>query len=128
VTVSSCSAHVVEKLCASAVLSAALSASASFAQSYTDWGLVASSQDNGLYGGSTYAVDLNNDGVADLVTDEISGNTNNMWPDFAVFIANGDGTSQAPVQYTYSPASIPPNDTGPHKTPMAFGDFNVPKR
>ena len=41
-----------------------------------------------------------------------------------MFIANGDGTFQAPVLYQYSPASIPPGDTGPYNIPMAFGDFN----
>lgn len=107
-----------------AALCAAVCAVPCTAQSYTDWGLVASSTDPGLYGGNTYAVDLNNDGVPDLVTNEVFQNANNLSPDFAVFIANGDGTFQAPVLYQYSPASIPPGDTGPYNVPMAFGDFN----
>lgn len=106
----------------SAVLFAAVSAPACFAQSYTDWGLVASNSDPGLYGDATYAVDLNNDGVTDLVTNEVY--SGNVEPYFAVFIANGDGTFQAPVQYQYSPSSIPPGDTGPYNIPMTFGDFN----
>ncbi len=108
----------------SAALCAATSASACFAQSYTNWSLIPSGSDPGLYGGCTYAVDLNNDGVPDLVTNEVFQNANNLSPDFAVFIANGDGTFQAPVLYQYSPASIPPGDTGPYNIPMAFGDFN----
>jgi hypothetical protein len=76
-----------------------------------------------LYSGNTYAVDLNNDGVADLVTNEVY-NYGQLQPYFAVFIANGDGTFQAPLQYQYSPSSIPPGATAPGSVPMAFGDFN----
>jgi hypothetical protein len=106
-----------------AVLGATVSAATCAAQSYTTYDVVASSSVPGAYGGNTYAVDLNNDGVADLITDDYAtGST--IQPDFAVFIANGDGTFKAPVLYPYSPASIPPGDTGPYLVPMAFGDFN----
>jgi hypothetical protein len=62
-----------------------------------------------------YAVDLNNDGVLDLVQDTISQPNG-----FTVSIANGDGTFKAPVYYSVpaqnSSTSIP--------TPIAIGDFN----
>jgi hypothetical protein len=106
-----------------AVLCATVSTAACAAQSYTTYDVVASTSVPGTYGGNTYAVDLNNDGVADLIVDDY-GSGSNIQPDFAVFIANGDGTFKAPVLYPYSPASIPPGDTGPYLVPMAFGDFN----
>jgi hypothetical protein len=108
----------------SVALCATLCAVPCIAQSYTTYNVVASSAVPGAYGGNTYAVDLNNDGVADLVVDDYANAGGTMEPDFAVFIANGDGTFKAPVFYPYSPASIPPGDTGPYLVPMAFGDFN----
>src|SRR5262249_46088797 len=108
-----------------AVLCATASAASCAAQSYATFDVVASSSVPGAYGGNTYAADLNNDGVTDLIVDDYANTTgNNLQPDFAVFIANGDGTFKSPVLYPYSPASIPPGNTGPYLIPMAFGDFN----
>ncbi len=105
------------------VLGGAVCAAPCAAQSYTNYSVVTSSAVPGTYGGNTYAVDLNNDGVADLIVDDYATGSS-IQPYFAVFIANGDGTFKAPVYYAYSPASIPPGDTGPYLVPMAFGDFN----
>jgi hypothetical protein len=64
-----------------------------------------------------YAVDLNNDGIPDLVQDEVSYDATYGNGQFAVSIANGDGTFKAPVAVDY-----PPGDY--FYAPMAFGDFN----
>ncbi|HVT98601.1 MAG TPA: FG-GAP-like repeat-containing protein [Acidobacteriaceae bacterium] len=63
-----------------------------------------------------YAVDLNNDGVPDLVQDEVSYDATYGNGQFAVSIANGDGTFKAPVAVNYPPTVA--------FAPMAFGDFN----
>jgi hypothetical protein len=63
-----------------------------------------------------YAVDLNNDGVLDLVQDTV-----NQPNGFTVSIANGDGTFKAPVFYSV-PDSATKTSTNP--TPIATGDFN----
>jgi len=107
-----------------AVLCAAVSAAACAAQSYTDWQVLPSSSTPGLYTGNVYAVDLNNDGIPDLVVDEYSTSAGEQQPYFAVFLAKGDGTFWGPAWYPYSSASIPPGDTGPGAIPFAFGDFN----
>jgi hypothetical protein len=78
----------------SAVLCAAASAATTSAQSYTDWRVVPSGTSGGLYVGDTFAVDLNNDGVADLVTNEVF-DYGRLQPYFGVIISNGDGTFQS---------------------------------
>ena len=64
-----------------------------------------------------YAVDLNNDGVPDLVQDEVSYDSTYGDGQFAVSIANGDGTFKPPVAVNYPPGVA-------YYAPMAFGDFN----
>ncbi|KAA6457627.1 VCBS repeat-containing protein [Acidobacteria bacterium AB60] len=90
------------------------------AQFYPNYNLVGSPQVPGLYYGDTYAVDLNNDGIPDLVVNEYA--TGDLQPYFAVFLAKGDGTFWGPAWYQYS--AVPHGDTGPGPVPMAFGDFN----
>jgi hypothetical protein len=107
-----------------AVLCTAAFAASCAAQSYTTYDVVASTSVPGTFAGNTYAVDLNNDGVDDLVVNEYSNNGFQLQPEFAVFIANGDGTFKSPAFYQYSPASVPPGDTGPGPVPMVFGDLN----
>ena len=65
-----------------------------------------------------YAVDLNNDGVLDLVQDTV-----NQPNGFTVSIANGDGTFKAPVFYSV-PGSGNTGITSTYPTPIATGDFN----
>jgi hypothetical protein len=63
-----------------------------------------------------YAVDLNNDGVLDLVQDTV-----NQPNGFTVSIAKGDGTFKAPVFYSVSDSAT---KTVSNPTPIATGDFN----
>ena len=60
-----------------------------------------------------YAVDLNNDGITDILQD-----TGLSAPGFTVSLGNGDGTFKPPVHY--SVASTSPIGINP----MATGDFN----
>src|SRR6185437_572300 len=64
-----------------------------------------------------YAVDVNNDGIPDLIQDMKRSGSNNSVGVFGVSIANGDGTFKAAVPYHY-PAGVL------DLAPMAFGDFN----
>jgi hypothetical protein len=59
-----------------------------------------------------YAVDVNNDGISDIVADNSQSGSS-----FTVSISNGDGTFKAPVTYTI-------NSTSKSPTPIATGDFN----
>jgi hypothetical protein len=61
---------------------------------------------------NVYAVDVNNDGVPDLIQDTLQ-----LPNKFTVSIANGDGSFRAPVSY-----SFPLQYQG--VIPMASGDFN----
>jgi hypothetical protein len=61
--------------------------------------------------GNVYAVDLNNDGISDLIQD-----TEETPSGFTVSLANGDGSFKAPVFYSL------PSKTGPNA--IATGDFN----
>lgn len=70
------------------------------------------SSPSGAVSQNIYAVDLNNDGVLDLVQDTL-----NQPNGFNVSIANGDGTFKAPVFYSVPTAGLVP-------TPIATGDFN----
>ena len=66
-----------------------------------------------------YVVDVNNDGIPDLIQDQYWTSSNGAYtqqPVFGVSIGNGDGTFKPAVQYAYPPSG----PTGP----MAFGDFN----
>jgi hypothetical protein len=59
-----------------------------------------------------YPVDVNSDGITDIVADDgQSGGS------FTVSISNGDGTFKAPVAYDINSTSTSP-------TPIATGDFN----
>lgn len=66
----------------------------------------------------SYLVDVNNDGILDLVQQTLPSGLkpSTFKPAFTVRIANGDGSFRAPV--TYSFAFLTPN------TPMLSGDFN----
>ena len=90
------------------------------AQTYTNFGTVTSN--DGLSGeelGKMWAVDVNNDGIPDLIQERFyAGGATSVPAQFAVSIANGDGTFQAPVGY-----DIPPGLNG-SGVPIAFGDFN----
>jgi len=64
---------------------------------------------------NVYAVDLNNDGIPDLVQDTVTAPNG-----FTVSIANGDGTFKAPVFYS---VTANPN-AGEAPNPIVSGDFN----
>ncbi len=69
-----------------------------------------------------YAVDVNNDGILDLVQQTIPSGLrpSTFKPAFTVRIANGDGSFRAPVVY-----SFPPSVGGGYGgVPMVSGDFN----
>jgi hypothetical protein len=68
----------------------------------------------GLSPQDVYAVDVNNDGVPDLIEDATSGGNNTV----SIAIANGDGTFQAAKQLDVLPM------TYTNRAPMAYGDFN----
>ena len=59
-----------------------------------------------------YSVDVNNDGIPDIIAD-----TANAPNGFNVQLGNGDGTFKAPVFH-------PVADGGVSPTPMATGDYN----
>lgn len=63
-----------------------------------------------------YAVDVNNDGIPDIIQDEDSGGFTSGLGQFGVSIANGDGTFKPAVAFNYPP--------GVAESPMTFGDFN----
>ena len=70
------------------------------------------SSSGGPTAANLYPVDVNGDGITDVVADDgQSGGS------FYVSISNGDGTFQAPVSYDI-------NSTGASATPIATGDFN----
>jgi hypothetical protein len=62
-----------------------------------------------------YAVDLNNDGIPDIVQD-----TTQTPNGFTVSIANGDGTFKAPVFYSVNGST----NSGVIPSPIVSGDFN----
>jgi hypothetical protein len=63
-----------------------------------------------------YTVDVNNDGIPDLIQDMKGQGSTGSVGVFGVSIANGDGTFKPAVAYNYP--------TGVLQAPMAFGDFN----
>jgi len=95
------------------------------AQTNTSFNVVTSNDFTSSTSGWTprnlYAVDVNNDGIPDLIQDQYWVSTNGSYteqPVFGVSIANGDGTFKTAVPYNY-----PPGEVG-GLTAMAFGDFN----
>jgi hypothetical protein len=74
-------------LCRNSVLAAVLCAASVVicaAQSYTTYSVVASNPVTGDYVGNTYAADLNNDGISDLIVNDYY--SNGPQPVFGVFI------------------------------------------
>jgi hypothetical protein len=63
-----------------------------------------------------YAVDVNNDGIPDLIQNTASAGATVGTGQFGVSIANGDGTFKPAVAYNYPPGIL-------GGAPMAFGDF-----
>ena len=75
---------------------------------------------NGWTPQNIYAVDLNNDGIPDLIQDEAEASTMGAYSptgQFGVSISNGDGTFKPAVAVNYPPGTVA-------TLPMAFGDFN----
>ena len=68
---------------------------------------------SGLNPAHIYAVDLNNDGFADIIQDNQLASTANNY--FSVSINKGDGTFQPPVNYTVNSG---------YWFPLTWGDFN----
>ncbi|WP_216841188.1 FG-GAP-like repeat-containing protein [Acidobacterium sp. S8] len=62
-------------------------------------------------GHNVYAVDVNNDGIPDMIQDRSQAPNG-----FTISIANGDGTFRSPVTYTVL--------GGGSLSPIAYGDFN----
>ena len=109
------------KVLAAALCTMALTATCA-AQIYTNYGIDTSSDTIAASidwaGGNIWAVDVNNDGIPDLIQEEYGGDIGGApTPQFAVSIANGDGTFQPPWATTSTPALT----TG---APIAFGDFS----
>lgn len=77
----------------------------------------ATSGNSGWVPFNIYAIDVNNDGVPDLVQDLYRSGYTAGTGQFGISIARGDGTFKPAVAYNY-----PPGITG--DVPMAFGDFN----
>jgi hypothetical protein len=67
---------------------------------------------------TVYAIDVNNDGITDIVQD-----TAQIPNGFTVSIANGDGSFRAPVFYAVSYTDSFGGKPSP--TPIASGDFNA---
>lgn len=93
------------------------------AQTKTAFSVVSSNDSASPVAGWTprnlYAVDVNNDGIPDLIQDQYwlsSRGAYTLQPVFGVSIANGDGTFKQAIPYNYPPSG----GTGA----MAFGDFN----
>lgn len=95
----------------SAVLCVASSLASGYAQPNVDF--VTHTYPTGPIPRNLYAVDVNNDGVPDLIQDTLNGRNQ-----FTVSIANGDGSFRAPV----TGYAFPVQYQG--VIPMASGDFN----
>lgn len=90
------------------------------AQSYTSFSVRPTSDNinttSGYMPQNIYAVDVNNDGIPDLIQDYATANGTAGLGGFGISIANGDGTFRPTVFYRYPPGVL--------LSPMAFGDFN----
>jgi len=95
-------------------------AAACVAQSSTSFSVVPTKNNlttlNGWTPQNIYAVDINNDGIPDLIQDEAQGSSGGTVGVFGVSIANGDGTFRPAIATKYPP--------GVQLAPMTFGDFN----
>ena len=103
-----------------AVLCTMAPAATCAAQGTTTYGVVTTNQSTtGWAPRNVYVVDVNNDGIPDLIQDQYWASTKGAYseqPYFGVSIGNGDGTFKPAVSYTYPPGAV--------GSPMAFGDFN----
>jgi len=63
-----------------------------------------------------HTVDVNNDGIPDLIQDYATANNTGALGGFSISIANGDGALRPAVFYDYP--------CGVLLSPMAVGDFN----
>ncbi len=106
------------------VLCTVASVATCVAQSPTSFSLVTTPNNTSTLNGWTpqniYAVDLNNDGIPDLIQDEAEASTMGAYSptgQFGVSIANGDGTFKPAAAINYPPGTV-------GVLPMAFGDFN----
>ncbi len=101
-------------LCAMAASATCLGQSSSFSVTSSSDNLNATS---GWTPKNIYAIDMNNDGIPDLVQDYASaGSLTGGLNEFGVSLANGDGTFR-PAIITKMPPFVP-------VTPLTFGDFN----
>ena len=105
-----------------AVLCALTPAALCVSQSPTSFSVVPTKNSTGMNSGWTpqniYAVDVNNDGIPDLIQDEsVSFVTGASTGAFGVSISNGDGTFKPAISVVYPPGTFP-------TFPMTFGDFN----
>jgi len=92
------------------------------AQTYTDYSILSSTNNlpsgSNWQGSNVWAVDVNNDGIPDLIQQGFSGDyLGAPAVQFTISIANGDGTFRPPVAYNYPPGLY-------DGVPIAFGDFN----
>jgi hypothetical protein len=103
-----------------ACLCAIVATATSVAQTNTSFSIVNSNDGAGPNAfwdpTNIYAVDVNNDGIPDLIQDIKRSGSNNSVGVFGVSIANGDGTFKPAVAYSYP--------SGVLQAPMTFGDFN----
>lgn len=98
----------------------AVASATCLAQINTSFSVVNTSDNTGSTGfwdpTNIYAIDVNNDGIPDLLQDMKRSGSQNSVGIFGVSIANGDGTFKPAVAYNYP--------TGILLAPMTFGDFN----
>ena len=103
-----------------ACLCAIVATATCFAQTKTSFSTVNTSDNAGSNAFwdpiNIYTVDVNNDGIPDVVQDMKRSGSNNSVGVFGVSIANGDGTFKPAVAYHYP--------SGVLQAPMTFGDFN----
>lgn len=90
------------------------------AQSPTSFSIVTTTADLSSTSGWTpnniYSVDVNNDGIPDLIQDSASAGVTGALGEFGVSMGKGDGTFGTPTAYALPPGVL--------ESPMAFGDFN----
>jgi len=89
-------------------------------QSYTSFSVRPTSDNinatSGCMPQTIHTVDVNNDGIPDLIQDYAAANNTGALGGFSISIANGDGALRLAVFYHYP--------SGVLLSPMAVGDFN----